>query len=114
MASDPRLVALDALLKSARDMLNSIISPMPDAIITMPQDVTVTPTVQSDGYEFEVQHHRDVPTCTHQHQKLVGNELRCANCDAVLQVTGVVGRNITTAPWAEAAAEGSPDQPNRE
>ena len=74
--------------------------------------------MQSDGYEFEVP--KDVqtvvPDCNHNHQKLVGNELRCAGCDALLQVTGIIGKTVTAqqAEWAQKAAEGTPDGPNRE
>ena len=118
MALDIRLLTVQAMLEKALDLIHEYDTepPTDEPIMGVREaaEQTVTPTVQSDGYEFEVQHHRDVPTCNHQHQKLVGNELRCANCDAVLQTTGVIGRNITTAPWARAASEGAPDQPNRE
>ena len=87
------------------------------------QPVTVTPTVQSDGYEFEVPAEAETrlrvsapvtPACNHQHQKLVGNSLRCANCDTELQVTGVVGKTIgkNDTEWSRAASEGGPDAGN--
>ena len=111
MASDPRIDAVRALLTSALAMLGE------------PEPVTVTPTVQSDGYEFEVVAepvetpgmHAN-PPCTHGHQKLVGNELRCAKCDTLLQVTGVIGKHPTAAQaeWAQKAAQGAPDGPSRE
>ena len=121
----------DALLSAVLLMLDNMHEPaVPDRIITVNPDRAalldaaeanraVTPTVQSDGYEFEVAASPAPtvgPPCTHQHQKLVGKELRCANCDTLLQITGVVGKTIMAkdATWAQAASEGTPDGPNRE
>ena len=121
-----KLPAIAQQLRLIADQLDSGVSKTElDDIIDEPftPEPAVTPTVHTDEYEFEVQDngpHEPAGikqiTCTHGHQKLVGNELRCANCDTLLQVTGIIGKTVTAsqAEWAQKAAEGTPDGPNRE
>ena len=105
------ITAVKSLVTAALSLLDDSTPNLPASAVATIQPLpkpTVTPKVE-DLPEPEV-------GCLHQHQRLIGNELRCQRCDALLQVTGVVGRNLNAsqAEWAQKAAEGTPDGPNRE